>query len=470
MDSNNKPLSVARWHSFRLIAVSLTLILLIAFVDSHINSQIPLGFLYLLPMLILGRGLGYRIPLICVGIGCTILAEINDEFPVTVIDGTSRLLVYLTAFLTTGFHAQTVQRNKLLTLLHIHEIETQRDALDDTERQLEALIETSPAAILTTDITGQILTCNEAARQLLGFSTQPGALPPRIHNYLPALSRFLQHPEIDPKPYAMIQSHGIRSNGQSFLADISFSIYGTKAGARLTAIVFDTSEGFRRQEEASLRQVMSGTRLVASAISHEIRNISTAIAVVHHNLKRTNLLDQNKDFEAMGGLVEALESVVDMDLEGGTAPSELEITPVLEELQIVITPLLQQAGIAYEGLWEASLPKALGERSQLMQILLNLVNNSLRALAHVEQPRLRLTATHHHGSLYIAVEDNGGGVPHPARLFRPFQTGAHHHGLGLYLSRAFARSSGGNLIYQPIENGARFLLSLPEAPSKEPLL
>ena len=69
----------------------------------------------------------------------------------------------------------------------------------------------------------------------------------------------------------------------------------------------------------------------------------------------------------------------------------------------------------------------------------------------------------------VAVEliDNAGGVPHPEELFRPFQPGAHATGLGLYLSRAFARSFGGDLQYSPVPGHASFTVTLPIASNPE---
>ena len=59
--------------------------------------------------------------------------------------------------------------------------------------------------------------------------------------------------------------------------------------------------------------------------------------------------------------------------------------------------------------------------------------------------------------------DTGTGVPHPELLFRPFQAGADASGLGLYISKAIARSFGGDLRFEPQPEGARFVLELPRA-------
>jgi signal transduction histidine kinase len=60
----------------------------------------------------------------------------------------------------------------------------------------------------------------------------------------------------------------------------------------------------------------------------------------------------------------------------------------------------------------------------------------------------------------VEFADNGGGVAHPDQLFRPFQDGAQSSGLGLYLSRAFLRSFGGEIRYLALPDGACFIVTL----------
>jgi C4-dicarboxylate-specific signal transduction histidine kinase len=60
----------------------------------------------------------------------------------------------------------------------------------------------------------------------------------------------------------------------------------------------------------------------------------------------------------------------------------------------------------------------------------------------------------------VEFADSGGGVEHPEQLFRPFQEGAQSSGLGLYLSRAFLRSFGGEIRYLALPEGACFIVNL----------
>jgi signal transduction histidine kinase len=51
-------------------------------------------------------------------------------------------------------------------------------------------------------------------------------------------------------------------------------------------------------------------------------------------------------------------------------------------------------------------------------------------------------------------------------LFRPFQHGADASGLGLYVSKAMARSFGGDLRFEPQRQGACFVVELLRADGK----
>jgi C4-dicarboxylate-specific signal transduction histidine kinase len=66
--------------------------------------------------------------------------------------------------------------------------------------------------------------------------------------------------------------------------------------------------------------------------------------------------------------------------------------------------------------------------------------------------------------------DNGGGVDRPEQLFHPFQEGAQNSGLGLYLSRAFMRSFGGELRYKALHGEACFVVELSPVSQFEKIL
>jgi len=116
----------------------------------------------------------------------------------------------------------------------------------------------------------------------------------------------------------------------------------------------------------------------------------------------------------------------------------------------------------------AALPPVWGDRVQVQQVLLNLVLNSLEALATVtERPREVWIRVHPEAAdtVRVAVEDTGVGIA-PEQLeaiFTAFYTTkAQGLGMGLAISRSIIEAHGGRLWASAnSENGATFQFTLP---------
>ena len=435
------------------------LIAAIALLDWRIVGEIPLGFLYLLPMLMVGSVLdAWQIAAIAAL--CTFLAEVFDDLAWNPRAGMTRDLLYYVAFFGAGLFVREVNRNRKVTLQHLQEIEYQSEARREAEEQLKILIESSPAAIFTADASRPGAHGKRSCASHAGIP--PGELPGRSAlRYLPSL-RNVSGPEVSQQYFrSVMQARGEREDGEAFLAEICFSTYATNAGPRLAAMVLDASEELRTHEVSGLHQLLTGSRIAIGAVSHEIRNISGAIATVHQNLTRSGLLAGNRDFEALGNLMTALERIAGFNLHQTTDQStEVDLHALLDELRIVIAPMLEEENIASEWTAEKELPLVWADRPSLMQVFLNLITNSVRVLSAREHPCLSVTARAEGGQVLVEIADNGGGVTYPEFLFRPFQDGAQSTGLGLYLSRAFLRSFGGEIRYRPLPDGACFVVNL----------
>ena len=398
---------------------------------------------------------------------CTVVTETFDQFVWSFRIGLPRDVLYFAAFFCVGLFVYEVNRNRQVVIEHLHEIEEQRDARREAEEQLKVLIESSPAAIITADSDGSVLMANEAAHRLLGIES--ATLSGRsIHRYFPSLSNVSSRGANRQLFRTVMQARGQKEDGEVFLADICFSTYRTDAGSRLAAMILDSSEELRTREEASLHQMLTGSRIAVGAVSHEIRNVCGAIAVVHQNLSRSELLAHNKDFEALGSLVLALERIAAVDLrQSAVQTTEVDLITVLDDLRIVIAPELREEGIECDWILEPDLPAVWADRTNLIQAFLNLTTNSRRALSPKENKVLSISARREGHRVVVEFIDNGGGVDRPEQLFHPFQPGAKESGLGLYLSRAFMRSFGGELRYKAVPDGACFTVELSKVSQSE---
>ena len=453
------PLSIfAPANRIRLIVVAGFLISGIAVVDWATKPYISLGFLYLFPIMILGGFLS-RIQLLGVALVCAFLREAFSNLPEN--EAVIRLLFSSAGFVGTGLFISELIRNRRIALSHVEELEGQIKLREDAEEELLSLVESSPAAIVTIDSTGKVLLANEAAQYLL--APEGEALQGQeIDSYLPTLQTVLRTQQ--PRVFrTTLQCTGRRSDGEVFLAGVWFSTYSTISGPRLAAIIVDLSEDLRNREDLSLDYLLKNTRILMSAVAHEIRNLCGAVLVVHKNLSRVKELESNEDFNALANLIQSLERVSALELGSTTAQNGemVELTSVLDEFRILIETAYHESEIEMQWEVQESLPLVWADRYGLIQVFLNLAKNSRRAMASTAVKQLRIAARAEKGTVTIRFEDTGTGVAAPEKLFQPFQRRAESSGLGLYISRAIMRSFGGELSFEPRSEGCCFAVVLP---------
>ena len=443
---------VLQWSPRLALMYAAILISTIAVTDWRAEFNATLGFLYIFPLVLLGTVLNWW-QLVFAALFCTLLSDRLDPCPMDM-EGPRDILIFLT-LATTGLLSLTVtksyRREKEI-------LAAQRAA----EEQLAFLIESSPAAVLTMSAEGDILLANPAAHRLLGVAK--GLLPGKsIARYVPALGSI---PSVDDTAKIFrteMQTRGQKESGEIFLADVFFSTYSTPLGPRLAALLVDTSEHLREREEASLQQLLAGSRILVAAVSHEVRHVCGAIGMMHENLVRNGSLRGNQDFEALGSLVETLSKIASLELKQSantSEPSCVDLSEVLSDLRIVLEPICEESDIKLNWSIPDKLPLVQADRHSLLQVLLNLMKNSQRALESANRRSIDISASSRPGGVSVRFTDSGPGIPAGQKIFQPLQKGADATGLGLYLSRAFMRSFRGELRHDPQHAGCSFVLEL----------
>src|SRR5579872_5319741 len=154
--------------------------LAIAILDWRTKPYFSLGFLYLFPIM-LAAGFLPRWAIVSLGIGCALLSERFSNLDPS--DAYIRLGFETLALCGCGFLTFEVVRNKRLSL--------------EAQERMRALVETSPAAVVTVDERGFIDLANHAAAELM--APHNGVLVGQpIAAYLPELYRALR-PEEGPQ-------------------------------------------------------------------------------------------------------------------------------------------------------------------------------------------------------------------------------------------------------------------------------
>jgi two-component system, LuxR family, sensor kinase FixL len=440
------------------------LVAAIATIDWLTKPYVSLGFLYLFPILLIA-GFLPRWQIASVAVVCAVLHELFSNLPPH--QAMTRLAIVSAGFAGTGLFASEVVRNRQMAIEHLQELETQIRLRQETEEQLQLLVESSPLAIVTIDADGRILLANEASQNLLAPGDKP-IVGRQVGDFLPALQSVVQ--THTPKVFRTeLRCRGKRLDGEAFLAAVWFSTYNTLRGPRLAAIIVDLSEDLRDREDLSLDHLLKNTKILMSAVAHEIRNLCGAVQIVYKNLSRVPSLEDNEDFRVLGTLMELLEKLSEMELRpsGEQLPVPLELSSVLDELRVLIEPSYREAGIEIVWRLQDDLPLVTMDRYGLQQVFLNLARNSQRAMQTTAEKKLTISTSVESNSVLIRFEDTGVGISAPNGLFKAFQEGAEVTGLGLYVSRAILRSCGGEIAFEPAPKGCCFAVSLPIVPAEQ---
>ena len=442
-----------------LLIAAAGLTCVIALVDWYTRPFISIGFLYLFPIMLIS-GIFKRWQIIASSIVCAVLQELYSNLPLDY--AIPRLTFSFVGFAGTGLLLFELLRNRRIVLAHLDEIENQSRWRREAEEQLQMLVNSSPAAILTVGPSGEILLVNSAAQEL--FSSEDDDLRGQpIGKYLPALYTALQSGQSRHYRTA-IQCRAQRADGKPFLAGTWFSTYRAESGgSKLAAIVVDLSEELTSREDLSLDFLLKNARILMSAVSHEIRNLAGAALVFHQNLSRIEALKGNEDFEALGTLIHGLEKLSSMELTPSTSEQgrqAVELAPVLDELRVLIETVCRDSDIDLEWTATDQSRSVWADHYGLVQVFLNLAKNSRRALESAPEKRIKISTVHDEKSVVILFEDTGPGISDPQTLFRAFQRDAEASGLGLYVSRALMKSFGGDLSFERVERGCMFAVTL----------
>ena len=209
-----------------VLAISGAIILIVAIVDWWTKPYVSLGFLYLFPIM-LAAGFLPRWLVALLGFACAGLAEVFSSLEQSFV----RLGFETLALAGCGLFVGELIRNRRLST--------------EGEARLKALVETSPAAIVTVDGRGFIELANRAAVELM--APRDGHLIGNpIAAFLPELHHALRW-EDAPQFRASMQCRGHRGSGDSFAADVWFSTYKEGVNPKVAAIIAEIAEDQRCQ-------------------------------------------------------------------------------------------------------------------------------------------------------------------------------------------------------------------------------
>ncbi len=212
-------------------------------------------------------------------------------------------------------------------------------------------------------------------------------------------------------------------------------------------------------------------------ISHELLNSLTPIRSLSQNLKElvgqeslsSEDLQDIKDsvitmHNRSNHLQEFVESYRKLAMLPTPKKEKIELSTLIENCVQIMKPLFKKEKIEVKNTIDFNRWISV-DSNQMEQVFINLLTNSLFALAEKEKKEITISAELKEKRLYIIITDNGTGIEPEIedKILLPFFTtrtgGA---GIGLTLSKNIIEAHGGYLAFKSDEKNTQFTVCLVE--------
>ncbi|SFV14147.1 response regulator [Pseudoduganella namucuonensis] len=376
----------------------------------------------------------------------------------------------------------------------------------DSQRKLQAIVDTALDAVVRMDTGGRIVGWNSQAETIFGWRREEALgrrlestiIPPRYRDaHREGMRRYIAsgHGSVLDR---RVELHALHRDGHEFPIDLAITrikLEGEES-FEFCGFIRDISERREREQKLVQANVMAEAANVAKSeflanMSHEIRTPMSAVIGMAYLALRTELTAKQHDYvskihRAALSLLGIINDILDFSkIEAGRLDVE-EVPFFLDDVLANVASVTGQRAADKQLEYLFNVPPAIprhlvGDPLRLGQVLINLVNNAVKFTpgGELELSCARLPdRAPGKVALRFAVRDTGIGMTQEqmAKLFRAFsqangsttrQYGG--TGLGLSISQQLVRLMGGLIRVESVpDRGSTFEFDLEFALSGQP--
>ncbi len=387
-------------------------------------------------------------------------------------------------------HKTTTPEETALRQIDVH-CATLESVPDVTAVSMGDFLEALAEGAIVVDQQGQIVTLNQRAERMFGYSVAElrgcpleVLLPERFatsHRHL-VLSYF-QQPAQRPMGHNR-ELLGRRKDGSEFPVEVGLNYLELETGVLGLAFVVDITRRKAAEEalERSNRELQARNEdldAFAHTVAHDLKSPLAVVIGMARTLGEdpdtyTSEALQHylstiaRSGEKMDAIIDALLLMASVRQEQvGSAPLNMEriVGETLHRLSFLVEE--RKAEIRLPSTW----PVALGHPQWVEEVWVNYLSNALKYGG--DPPHIEVGATPQEGWVDFWVQDHGPGLTEEeqARLFERFarveRVKAEGHGLGLSIVRRIVEKLGGQVYVQSrLGEGSRFGFTLPAMSSR----
>jgi len=349
--------------------------------------------------------------------------------------------------------------------------------LFDSEQQFRLIVEAAPNGMLLVDESGTIVMVNASALHLFGYK-RGELLGKSVEMLIPGPSRsahqhhragFIKAPQIRSMGEGR-ELFGLRKDGSEFAVEIGLTPIQMIEGPGVVASIVDISERKRLEMQLRRTERLAELGTLASGMAHEIGTpMNVILGRAEYLLQRAADEGMKKGLATIITQVERITKVMNQLLTFARRRMPewraVDFGELLDDSLEMFQERIAQGRITVEKTIEPSMPLVRADRDQLIQVLINLLMNSIHAMPEGGQLRLSLDQENSHARL--GVSDTGHGMSEEIRskVFEPFFTTKDFGkgtGLGLTVVKGIIEEHGGTIaVESAIDKGTTVWVRLP---------
>ncbi|MFC1489119.1 ATP-binding protein [Thermodesulfobacteriota bacterium] len=261
-----------------------------------------------------------------------------------------------------------------------------------------------------------------------------------------------------------------------------------KVEQRTLALKEALSEKERTQEQLVRSESLAAIGQLIAGVAHELNNpLASVTSLVQATIEDIEQWDQqnplNNDViddlkfadKELGRAKSIVASLLSLSRQSQTYSEPVSINAVVKDALRVLHNQYKHYDLDIIKNYTHKLPEVHGNFANLGQVVLNIIQNAIQAVAD-KKGIIHLTTQFEGNTGHVVFEckDNGPGIPESIRkdIFKPFFTTkavGKGTGLGLYICHEIIQKHGGDLtLREPDGQGARFVIRLPTSVETPP--
>jgi PAS domain S-box-containing protein len=359
------------------------------------------------------------------------------------------------------------------------------EALKESEEKFRNLAEQSPNMIFINKL-GNVVYANKRCEEVIGYQREQFyspdfdffslIAPESMETIKTMLKKHMAGEEVKPYEYSIINKTGKRIEAINTTKWIDYG--GDRA---ILGIVTDITERKRLEQEregliAELEAKNAELERFTYSVSHDLKSplitIKGFLGMLEQDAAKGDTEKLKSDIARIANATDQMKILLDELLQLSrigrlvNPPEEISLEHLAHETMESLSGIINDKGVTVD--ISPDLPAILGDRTRLLEVYQNMMENAVKFMGDQPKPRIEVGARRDNGDTVFYIKDNGMGIDSRYQdkifgLFEKLDSEVEGTGVGLALAQRIIELHGGRIWVESEGpgKGSTFCFTLP---------